>query len=205
MPMNSSYGMLSPFASSSLSLVHVEAGDKLLWRVLDSALVECSNEHLRDILRHRNGRRHREGHANPRCVPDSPLHEHVVQQERTLERSGRTLERMPKHGNENRPRVEVRKNIMQPLGSRERVILIAALLEARRGRKVVLRSQSDDEDVGLVRVLVRSHSPVLRVDEAYALLTKLDPLLRDVAIAQTHIVRGLAAQQHIQLREPEME
>lgn len=77
-----------------LSAASVEFGDKLVGHILDPALLQSCKDALRNLFRDRDRRRHRADHADLHDCPDSPLHEVIVQQERTLERSGRALEGM---------------------------------------------------------------------------------------------------------------
>ena len=83
-------------------------------------------------------------------VADALLREVLVQQERSLERRGRALERLPEHRDEDPAAVEVVQRVAQPLGAGERVVLVAAFLEARRGGHVVVGAEGDDQEVGVV-------------------------------------------------------
>ncbi len=183
----------------------VQAHHQLLGRVLDSALVERSEEQLRHLLGDGNGRRHREGHPNVHGVPHSPLYQQIVQQERSLERGRRALERMAENRDQDPPPREVGEGVPQALGAGERVVLKPALLKSRRGRQVVLRPQRHREEVGVVRPLVRDDAPPQRVDCCHGLPAKLDAFVCDVAVVQEHVGRRLPAEQHIQFGEPEVE
>ena len=107
-------------------------------------------EHLRDLAGHRDRALHREGRRDLHGVADAALREVLVQQERALERSRRALERLPEHGDEDSPAVEVGQRVAQSLGAGERVVLVAARLEARRGRHVVVGAHRHDEEVRVV-------------------------------------------------------
>ena len=111
----------------------------------------------------------------------------MVEQERPLERGGWALEGMTEDRHVDRARVEAGENLAQAVGPCERVILEAAFLEAWGGREVVLCPKRNDEDVGVIRALVGSHSSPLRIDRGDALLTKLDALLGDVAVVQAYV------------------
>ena len=133
------------------------------------------------------------------------LREVLVQEERSLERRRRTLERLPEHRDEDAPAVELGQRVAQTLGPGQRVVLVAALLEARRGRHVVVRAHGHDQEVGVVDAGVGGHPPRDRIDADDPLLTELDAVLRDVAIRDPHRVGRLAAEHHLELGEAEME
>ena len=74
----------------------------------------------------------------------------LVQQEGTLERGRRALERLPEDRDEHLAALEVGERVAQPLGAGERVVLVPALLEARRGGEVVVGAECHDDEVGVV-------------------------------------------------------
>ena len=148
---------------------------------------------------------HREGGCQLYGVANPPLREVLVQEERSLERGRRTLERLAEHRDENASAVELAERIAQPLRPGERVILIAALRKARRGRQVVVRAHRHDQEVGVVRPDVGRHPARGRVDSHHGLPAKLDGVLGDVAVGQTHSVGRLAAEHHLELRKAEIE
>jgi len=53
--------------------------------------------------------------------------------------------------------------------------------------------------------LLGIHPPLQRIDRPHRLLTELDRLLGDVAVVQQHVVRRSPPEQHVQLRETEVE
>lgn len=55
-----------------------------------------------------------------------------MHEEGPLERSRRALERLPKHGYENAPTLEISDRVAKPLGAGKRVVLVPASLKARR-------------------------------------------------------------------------
>jgi hypothetical protein len=173
--------------------------------ILDPTLSEGAEDAPRDLLRDRHRRRHRTDHPDLGGFPDTSLHEIVVQQERTFEGSGRALERVTEDPDQDRPRLELGEHVAQSLGARERVVLEATLLKTGRGREVIVRPQRDDKNVGVVGRLVGRDAPRLRIDRRHALAPELDPLLRDLAVIEQHVGRGLAAEQDVQLRVPEHE
>ena len=126
-----------------------------------------------------------------------------MQQERPLERGRRTLERLAEHRHENAPAREAGERIAQPLCPCQRVVLVAALLEAGRGREVVVGAHRHDQEVGVVGADVGSHPSRRRVDANHRLLAKFDALLGDLAVGQSHLIRRLPAQHHLELREAE--
>src|SRR5206468_7163973 len=98
-------------------------------------------EHLRDLTGHRDWARHRESRRHLHRVPDALLREALVQQEGTLERGRRALERLPENRDEDLAALEVGERVAEALGSGERVVLVPALLEARRGGEVVVGAE----------------------------------------------------------------
>ena len=94
-----------------------------------------------------------------RLLPDSPLDELVVEEERALERRRRALVRLAEDADQDRPAGERGQRVAHPLGPGDRVVLEAALGEARRRVHVVLGAERDDEDVGVVRASVGRDVP----------------------------------------------
>jgi hypothetical protein len=97
------------------------------------------------------------------------------------------------------------QRVAHALGPCERVVLEPALLEARSRREVVVRSEGDSEEVGVVRALVGGDPPRLRVDRRDALLAELDARLRDLAVVQRDILHRLLSHEDGELREAEAE
>ena len=90
-------------------------------------------------------------------LPDPSLDEVVVQQERALERRGRALVRLAEDAEQDRPAAEPgQRHVAHPLGSGDRVVLEATFREARSRGDVVVGTERDDEDVGVVRACRRS-------------------------------------------------
>ncbi len=133
------------------------------------------------------------------------MREVLVQEERSFEGRRRTLERLPKHGHEDTPAIEPGQRVAQTLGPGQRVVLVAAFLEAGRGRHVVVRAHGHDQDVGVVDAGVGGHAPRDRIDADDPLLAKLDAVLRDLATGNPHSVGRLAAEHHLELGVAEME
>ena len=188
-----------------LVLSSVELHDVLIGDVLDAALGQSVEEAPGNLLRDRHRCRHRPGDADLDRIPEAALDEVVVEEKRALERRRRALERMAEDPEQDLPRVDFRENVAHPLRSRDRVVLDAALFEPRRGREVVRRSERDDEDVGVVGARVRHHVPRLRVDRDHALPAELDAHLGDLCVGQEHVRLRLAAEENVELREPEGE
>jgi hypothetical protein len=65
------------------------------------------------------------------------------------------LERLPEHRKEDLPAVEGIQSLAQPFGPGERVVLESAFAEARSGARVVVRAESHDEEVRVVRAGAR--------------------------------------------------
>ena len=179
------------------------AGSMLVTRccgqLLDAPRGERVAEHLRDLAGHRDRALHRERRRHLHRVADAPLREVLVQQERPLERRRRTLERLPEHGDEDAPAVEVGQRVAQPLGAGDRVELEAARLEAGRRLHVVVGAHRHDEEVRVVGAGVGGHPPGDRVDPGHRLLAELDAVLVDVAVGQPHLVGRLPAEHHLEL------
>ena len=192
-------------ASCAAWAARVDTGDEVLGQLLDPARGQPVAEHLRDRARHRDGALHRERRRHLHRVTDPPLGEVLVQEEGPLERRRRTLERLPEHRDENASALEVGKRIAQALGSGERVVLVAALLEARGRGEVVVRAHRHDQEVGVVGADIRLHPPGHRVDSDHRLLAELDTVLGDAAVRQPHVVGRLASEHHVELGEAEEE
>ena len=79
----------------------------------------------------------------------------------TLERGRRALEGLPEHGDENPSAVELGQRVAQPVGAGDRVVLMAARLEAGRRVHVVVGAHRYDEEVRVVGIGVRGDLPAL--------------------------------------------
>jgi hypothetical protein len=114
----------------------------------------------------------------------------LVQHERPLERGGRALERLPEHRDKDPASVEALECVAQALGSGERVVLVATLPQAGRGREVVVGSHRHDDEVRIVVAGVGRDPPRNGVDARHGLLPELDTVLHDIAVVQPDIVGG---------------
>ena len=153
-PMNRSYGTLPPPASQAVRA----RASRPTTSSLGAYWIPRSSSALRNSCETSwvtgTGRRHREGHPNVHGVPHSPLHQQIVQQERSLERGRRAFERMAQDRDQDPPPREVGEGVAQALGAGERVVLKPALPEPGRGRKVVLRSQRHREVIRVIAALL---------------------------------------------------
>src|SRR4051812_39628977 len=129
----------------------------------------------------------------------------LLQEKRALERRRRTLERLPEDRHEDAPAVELGQRVAQALGTGQRVVLVAARLEAGRGRQVIVRAHGHDQKVGVMDSDVGGDLPRDRIDADNRLLAELDTFLRGVAIGNLHVAGRLPAEHHVELREAEME
>ena len=129
----------------------------------------------------------------------------LVQQEGPLERGRRALERLPEHRDEHPAALEVGERVAQPLGAGERVVLVPALLEARRGGEVVVGAERHDDEVGVVGAGVGGDAARGRVDARHRLLAELDAVLLEVAVVEPDLLGRLAAEHHLELGEAEEE
>ena len=89
----------------------IDARHDLLGHVLDPALPEGIEEGLRDLLRNWNRRRHRADHPDLHGLPDAPLQEVIVEQERALERGGRALVRVAQDPDQDRARIDAGERV----------------------------------------------------------------------------------------------
>ena len=187
--------MLAASSSTTFCLRHV----------LDVSRRELVEEALRDLRRDGNRRGHRRDDPDLRLLPDSPLDELVVEQERALERRRRALVRLGEDADQDRPAGESGQGVAHPLGAGDRVVLEPALREAGDRVEVVLRAERDDEDVGVVRALVGRDVTGGGVDRSDPLLPELDARLHEVPVLQLHGRRLGLAEEDVELREPERE
>lgn len=183
----------------------IDARDAVLGQLLDVPRGERVAEHLRDLTGDRDGSLHGKRGGDVHRVADAPLREVLVQQERPFERSRRTLEGLPQHGDEDSPAVELRQRVAQPLGAGDRVVLEAARLQARRRVHVVVGAHGHDEEVRVVGAGVRGDPPRGGLDGSHRLLAELDAVLGDVAVVQPHLVGRLPTEHHLELGEAEDE
>src|SRR4029450_7918512 len=92
-------------------------------------------------------------------IPDATFEEVIVKQHGGLERRRWALEWVTKDPYQNRPRIEVRECLAHVLRARDGVVLDAALRESGCGSEVVVCSERNDEDVGVVRTVVVCDAP----------------------------------------------
>lgn len=171
----------------------------------DVPLAERFQDRLRYLLRDRDGRIHVTRDAHVDLFADAPLHQVVVQQQRTLERRRRTLVRLAEHGDQHLSAGERRKRVPQSLGPRNGVVLVSVLDEARRGGHVVVGTETYDQEVGVVGTTVGHHMPRRWVDRGDALLAELDAGFGYVPIVQSHFIGKPRTEQDVELRESEDE
>ena len=203
--MKRSYGIRSPL-SSTASFVAGSIATTVACGVNSmSRAAELVEEPLRNRVRHRHGLRHRRDDAERCAVAYPALDELVVEEERALERRRRALERLAEDREEDRPAVERRQRVAQPLGAGNRVVLVAALGEPRRRGDVVLRAERDDENIGVVLAGVGRDMARRRIDRRDRLLVELDPGLRDLAVEELQRCGLGSAEEDVELREPERE
>src|ERR1700753_1469782 len=100
---------------------------------------------------------------------------------------------------------EVARRIAQALCPGERVVLIAAFLEAWGARHVVVRAHRHDQEVSVVDADVGLDPSGGRVDPDHPLLAELDPVPGNVAVRQQHVVGRLATEHDLELGEAEKE
>jgi hypothetical protein len=143
-------GQAAATCEPGLSAVRVELGHALVGYILDLSLVQGSEEGLRKLLRDRHRCSHRADNSDLDLWPHSTLREVIVQEKRALERRGRALEGVAEDPDEDRSRIEVGEGVTHSLGSRDGVVLEAAVLESRGGRDVVVGPERDCQDVCIV-------------------------------------------------------
>jgi hypothetical protein len=129
----------------------------------------------------------------------------LVQQQGTLKRGWWALERLPEDRDEHLATLEVGKCVTQSLGAAQRVVLVPALLEAWRGGEVVVGTECDNDEIGVVAAGVRGHTARDGVDACHCLLAELDAVLLDVAVVDPDVIGRLAAEHHLELGETEKE
>ena len=104
---------------------HVELDDLVLRHVLDPARRELVEEALRDLRRDGNRPRHRRDDSDLGLLPDSPLDELVVEEERALERRRRALVGLAEDPDQDGAAGEGGQGVAHPLGPGDRVVLAA--------------------------------------------------------------------------------
>ena len=172
---------------------------RCLRQLLDASGGERLAEHLRHLSGHRDRALHRERRRQLHRVADAPPREVLVQQERPLERGRRALEGLPEHGDENPSAVELGQRVAQPFGAGDRVVLMAARLEAGRRVHVVVGAHRHDQEVRVVGIGVRGDPPGAGIDGGHRLLAELDADHVDAAVGQPYLVGRLPAEHHVEL------
>ena len=183
----------------------VESVHSVPRRVLDAPLVEGTHDRFGRLRRHRHRRIHRTDHLDVGGVPHPTIDQILMQQQCTLERCRRALERDPQDRDYHPPPAKRWQRLGQPLCTRHRVVLVTVRDKARCGRRVVVGAQGDGQHVGLVSSAIGDDVPGFRIDRGNRLLAELHSRHRHVPIQAADLRPGATAEQHVQLREPEDE
>ncbi len=170
-----------------------------------SALRERVHQRGRGLGRGRHRPPERQGEGDLAVVADSAGDELLVQQQDALAGRGRALEGCAADADDDAALREARNGVAHPHGALERVELVARLGQAGRCAEVVVGSQRDDQDVGLVRARVGRDAPRLGIDRGDRLPQQADTRLDEVAIRQPDGLGRLAAEHDVELRVPEDE
>ena len=142
---------------------------------------------------------------NGRRFTQAALREVVVDEEGGLDRRSGALEERTEHTDDDRAALERRERVSGSLRAGEGVELEAVFHESRRRRNVIVGSECDDEDVGVVGGNVGDDSAMFGIDGRHGLLTELDSGLVDGAIRVPHFGYLAAPEHDIELREAEHE
>ena len=129
----------------------------------------------------------------------------VVEQQDRLVWRGRALERDGEHGQHHPAAAERRQFVAQPLGACDRVVLEPSVGEAGCRGDVVVCTEGDDDDVGVVNSSIGDDVPRPWVNRKHPLLAELHARRADLAVRDPHLFRVLAPEEDLQLGEAEHE
>ncbi len=138
-------------------------------------------------------------------LAEAPRGEEVVHQQRRLARSGRALERGGGHAHDHPTSGEVGQHLAQGEGAGHRVELVPRLDQSRRGRRVEIGAEGDDQDVAVERAGVGFDPAAGRVDGTDRRLHEANPRLHQIAVGVQHGFGDRPAEHHVELREAEHE
>ena len=111
----------------------------------------------------------------------------------------------PRHADDGRAPLEAREHVAQREGSRDRVELVAAFHQPRRGCRIEVGAERDHQNVRLERSRVGHHAPGGRIDGSHRGLQESHARFDDVAVGMAHVGRHLPSEHHVELREAEDE
>ena len=112
---------------------------------------------------------------------------------------------LPRHADDGRAPLEAREHVAQREGSRNRVELVAAFHQPRRGRRIEVGAERHDQHVRVERSGVGHHAPGGGIDGSHRGLQEPHARLDDVAVGMTDVGRHLPSEHHVELREAEDE
>jgi hypothetical protein len=183
----------------------IERRDEPILDEADAALGEGREDRGRGVGRRRDGRAERHHDGNLGRVAAAARDQEVMQEERSLARRRRTLEGRAAHADDGRAALEPGQDLAQLLGAGNRVELVAALDQARRGRWIDVGAEGHDQGIGFEGALVGLDAFGDGVDRAHRRLHEPDARLDDLAIGVARAGRHLVPEHHVELREAEDE
>jgi hypothetical protein len=183
----------------------VDAIDPTTPGVLDAPRRHGPLHRRRRLRRHRDRRRLRRDHMQLSRITDASLDQVVVQQQDSLVRRRRALERDRQDREQHLAAAKPRQLVTQPLSAVDRVILEATLHEARRSRHVIVGTQRHHQEIRVVGRRIGSHLTASRVDREHCLLPERHTWLCQTPIRQPHSIAGLMIKKDVQLGEAQSE
>ena len=126
-----------------------------------------------------------------------------MHEQRRLARRRWAFERRRRDGDNDPTAVESVEDVSQREGARLRVELVTAFHQARRGVRMEVGAERDDQDVRIERAGVGHDTFLGRIDRADGRGHEAHAGLDQVAVVVPDRGRRLAAEHHVELREPE--
>ncbi len=171
----------------------------------DTALSEGGEQCLRGRGGGRDRDPERHDEADLAGLAQAARLEIVVQQQRGLARGGWALERCPRDTDDRAASRKGRQYLPQALGAGKGVELVAAFREPGSGRRVVVGTEGDHQQVRVVRPPVGGDASCLRIDCRDGFVAKVHARLQDTAVRDEDGVGWLAAEHHVELGVAEEE
>ncbi len=126
-----------------------------------------------------------------------------MQQQGSFAGRRRALERSRGHTDDRAAVREARKHVAKAFRASDGVELVAAFDKPRRDGEIIVRTQRNDQIIGLILTLVRADGSRHRVDRRDRFLAKAHSGLRDVPVSDSHSVRLFTTEHHIEFRKAE--
>jgi hypothetical protein len=171
----------------------------------DVALGEGGDQRAGRVRRRRDRAPEGDHEGDLPVVTHAPRREVVVEQQRGLAGGRRALQRRRADADDRSALRERGQHTTQPLGAGDGVELVAPFRESRRGVEVVVGTECNHQDVGLIGAAVGGDASRHGIDLGDRFLQEAHAGLHEVAVREAHCVGRRPAEHQVELRVAEDE